>query len=43
MAQGTVRFMLDGQRAEDEKKIIEEYFKVEEEEYEIEVEQRRRG
>ena len=35
---GTVRFMLDPERARDEKKIVTEYFKVEEEEYEVEVE-----
>ena len=34
---GTVRFMLDPQRARDEKEAVQEFFKVEEEEYEIEV------
>ena len=34
---GTVRFMLDPQRAKDEKDAVMEFFKVEEEEYEIEV------
>lgn len=35
---GTVRFMLDAERARDEKNLVAEYFKVEEEEYEVEVE-----
>ena len=36
--------MLDPERARDEKKIVAEYFKVEEEEYEVEVErEKRRG
>lgn len=35
---GTVRFMLDAARAREEKKTIEDFFKVEEEEYEVEVE-----
>ncbi len=39
---GTVRFMLDGERARDEKNLVAEYFKVEEEEYEVEVERERR-
>lgn len=34
---GTVRFMLDPQRAKDEKEAVRGFFKVEEEEYEIEV------
>lgn len=34
---GTVRFMLDPQRAKAEKEAVQEYFKVEEEEYEAEV------
>lgn len=33
---GTVRFMLDPERAQDEKAIVSEYFKNEMEEYEIE-------
>lgn len=37
-AQGTVRFMLDGERAQEEKATVDKYFKVEEEEYEVEVE-----
>ena len=41
---GTVRFMLDAERAREEKRIVDEYFKIEEEEYEVEVErERRRG
>lgn len=40
--EGTVRFMLNPQRAKDEKDAVAEYFKFEEEEYEIEVERRRR-
>ncbi|MCJ1288325.1 RNA polymerase II C-terminal domain kinase beta subunit [Xylographa opegraphella] len=44
LKEGTVRFMLDLERAREEKKIVAEYFKVEEEEYEVEVErERRRG
>ncbi|MCJ1381179.1 RNA polymerase II C-terminal domain kinase beta subunit [Xylographa soralifera] len=44
LKEGTVRFMLDPERARDEKKIVAEYFKVEEEEYEVEVErEKRRG
>ena len=39
---GTVRFMLDPERARDEKHAVEEFFKVEEEEYEAEVERERR-
>ena len=41
-----MRFMLDPERARDERKIVAEYFRVEEEEYEVEVEvepERRRG
>lgn len=34
---GTVRFMLDPQRAKEEKEIVSEFFNLEEEEYEIEV------
>ena len=37
LKEGTVRFMLDPQRAKDEKEAVKEFFKVEEEEYEIEV------
>ena len=41
---GTVRFMLDPERARDEKGTVAMYFKIEEEEYEVEVErERRRG
>ncbi|MCJ1365824.1 RNA polymerase II C-terminal domain kinase beta subunit [Acarospora aff. strigata] len=39
---GTVRFMLDAERAREEKNLVAEYFKVEEEEYEVEVERERR-
>ena len=39
---GTVRFMLDPQRARDEKNSVGEFFKEEEEEYEVEVERARR-
>lgn len=39
---GTVRFMLDPERARDEKHAVEEFFKVEEEEYEVKVERQRR-
>ena len=39
---GTVRFMLNPQRARDEKNAVAEFFKVEEEEYEVEVERERR-
>ena len=35
---GTVRFMLNSQRARDEKNAVAEFFKIEEEEYEVEVE-----
>lgn len=35
---GTVRFMLDPERARDEKQAVAEFFRVEEEEYEVEVE-----
>lgn len=35
---GTVRFMLDPERARDEKQTVSTFFKVEEEEYEVEVE-----
>ena len=39
---GTVRFMLDPERARNEKVSVAEFFKVEEEEYEEEVERGRR-
>ena len=39
---GTIRFMLNGQRAIDERKMVDEYLKVEEEEVEIEVPTRSR-
>ncbi|KAI9788173.1 MAG: RNA polymerase II C-terminal domain kinase beta subunit [Candelina submexicana] len=39
---GTVRFMLDPERARLEKDLVEPFFKVEEEEYEVEVERERR-
>ncbi|MCJ1249709.1 RNA polymerase II C-terminal domain kinase beta subunit [Trapelia coarctata] len=42
LKEGTVRFMLDPERARDEKKLVEEYFKVDVEEYEVEVEQEKR-
>lgn len=42
LKEGTVRFMLNPQRARDEKDTVAEFFKVEEEEYEIEVERERR-
>lgn len=34
---GTVRFMLDAVRARNEQKVVESYYKVEEEEYEVQV------
>ena len=37
---GTVRFMLDGKRASEEKTVVNGFLKVEEEEYEIEMEVR---
>lgn len=37
--EGTVRFMLDAEKAKKEKQCVSEYFKVEFEEYEIEVEE----
>ena len=40
--EGTVRFMLDPERARNEKIAVGKYFKVEEEEYEEEVERGRR-
>ena len=39
---GTVRFMLNPQRARDEKNAVAAFFRVEEEEYEVEVERERR-
>lgn len=39
---GTVRFMLDAERARDEKHTVAEFFKMDEEEYEVEVENDRR-
>lgn len=42
LREGTVRFMLDPERARDEKQAVAEFFKVEEEEYEVEVERDRR-
>lgn len=33
--EGTVRFMLDPERERDEKGVVEEFFKTDEEEYEI--------
>ena len=38
----TIRFMLDAERARDEKAAVAEYFKMEEEEYEVEIERERR-
>lgn len=40
--EGTIRFMLDPERARNEKMAVAEFFSVEEEEYEEEVERRRR-
>lgn len=42
LKEGTVRFMLDPQRAAEEKKTVGDFFKVEEEEYEVEVEVERK-
>ena len=39
---GTVRFMLNPQRARDEKNAVAEFFRIEEEEYEVEAERERR-
>lgn len=36
---GTIRFMLDGAQAKDEKAAVDEYFKVEYEDYEVEVDE----
>lgn len=38
--EGTVRFMLGASEAKQEKEIVDEYFKVEYEEYEIEIEEK---
>lgn len=38
LKEGTVRFMLDPERARDEKHTVAEFFKMDEEEYEVEVE-----
>ncbi|KAL9000394.1 MAG: hypothetical protein Q9169_000911 [Polycauliona sp. 2 TL-2023] len=44
LKEGTVRFMLDPERARDEKQTVADFFKMDEEEYEVEVENdRRRG
>ena len=43
LRESTVRFMLDPSRAHEEKLIVSEFFRVEEEEYEVEVEQERRS
>ncbi|KAL8778470.1 MAG: hypothetical protein Q9213_007393 [Squamulea squamosa] len=42
LKEGTVRFMLDPERARDEKHAVAEFFKMDEEEYEVEVENDRR-
>ncbi|KAL8698171.1 MAG: hypothetical protein Q9224_001969 [Gallowayella concinna] len=42
LKEGTVRFMLDPERARDEKHTVAEFFKMDEEEYEVEVENERR-
>lgn len=42
LKEGTVRFMLSSQRARDEKDAVAVFFKVEEEEYEVQVERERR-
>ncbi|KAI4133580.1 MAG: hypothetical protein LQ338_000092 [Usnochroma carphineum] len=39
---GTVRFMLDPERARDEKHTVAEFFKMDEEEYEVEIENHER-
>lgn len=36
---GTIRFMQDASKAKEEKKVVEEYYKEEFEEYEVEVEE----
>ena len=41
---GTVRFMLDAERAKDEQRAVSDFFKIEMEEYEVEIErERKRG
>ncbi|KAL8904556.1 MAG: hypothetical protein Q9171_007014 [Xanthocarpia ochracea] len=42
LKEGTVRFMLDPERARDEKHTVAEFFKMDEEEYEVEVKNDRR-
>ncbi|KAL8765240.1 MAG: hypothetical protein Q9209_007633 [Squamulea sp. 1 TL-2023] len=42
LKEGTVRFMLDPERARDEKHTVAEFFKMDEEEYEVEVENDRK-
>ncbi|KAL8712000.1 MAG: hypothetical protein Q9220_003696 [cf. Caloplaca sp. 1 TL-2023] len=42
LKEGTIRFMLDPERARDEKHTVAEFFAVDEEEYEVEVENDRR-
>ncbi|KAL8853874.1 MAG: hypothetical protein Q9221_001345 [Calogaya cf. arnoldii] len=42
LKEGTVRFMLDPERARDEKHTVADFFKMDEEEYEVEVENDRR-
>lgn len=39
---GTVRFMLDAERAREERHAVSEFFKVEMEEYEVEIERERK-
>ncbi|TVY57270.1 CTD kinase subunit beta [Lachnellula suecica] len=39
ITQGTVRFMLDGEKAKKERETVAEYYRVEWEEYEVEVEE----
>ena len=34
---GTVRFMLDAGKAREEKEVVDEYLRIQEEEYEVEV------
>ena len=42
LKEGTIRFMLDPERARDEKHAVQEFLKYDEEEYEVEVERERR-
>ncbi|KAL8672539.1 MAG: hypothetical protein Q9168_003006 [Polycauliona sp. 1 TL-2023] len=42
LKEGTVRFMLDPERARDEKHTVADFFKMDEEEYEVEVENDRK-